>query len=75
VSFYQITEFLKNDELIRLMETLKNWPNKMSSCFIQFALYTGLKRGEMFKLTWEDVDLVRKTVKLKSPKDKNCSCL
>jgi integrase len=66
----QITEFLKDDELKSLLETLDNWQNKMSSSFIKFALYTGLRHGELFKLTWEDIDFDRSIVTLRDPKGK-----
>ncbi len=66
----KVTEFLSNDELSRLLETLENWPNKMSVSIVKFLLYTGLRRGEVFKLTWEDIDLARQTVLLKDPKGK-----
>ncbi len=66
----KVTEFLSNEELSRLLKILENWPNKMSSAIVKFLLYTGLRRGEVFKLTWQDVDLKRKLVTLKDPKGK-----
>jgi integrase/ribosomal protein L40E len=64
----QKTEFLTEEELNRLMETLDNWPFKESVAFIKFALFTGLRRGELFKLTWDDVDFERSMVTLREPK-------
>lgn len=64
----QKTGFLSDDELIRLFDTLDKWPNKMSAGFVSFLLYTGLRRGELFKLTWSDIDMNRETVTLKNPK-------
>ncbi len=64
----QKTEFLTEDELSRLMETLDTWPCRDSVAFIKFALFTGLRRGELFKLTWDDVDFDRSMVTLMHPK-------
>lgn len=64
----QRTEFLTNDELTRLMETLDAWPVKESAAFVKFAMLTGLRRGELFKLTWDDVDFERSLVTLRTPK-------
>jgi len=66
----QVTEYLTDDELTRLQDTLKIWPDKMSSSFVKFALCTGLRRGEMFKLTWNDIDFDRNSVTLIDPKGK-----
>ncbi len=62
------TEFLTDNEFSRLMKTLNKWKNKQTVSFIKFALYTGLRRGELFKLKWTDVDLIRKTMVLRNPK-------
>ena len=64
----QVTGFLTNDELTRLMAVLFEWPDKITASIILFALYTGLRRGEIFRLTWQDVDMARHTVTLKNPK-------
>jgi integrase len=64
----QVTEFLTNKELLRLIDVLNGWHNKMSSSFVLFCLYTGLRRGELFKLQWKYVDLERWTMTLKDPK-------
>jgi integrase len=64
----QITEFLRDEELVRLLETLEKWPIRESAAFVKFALHTGLRRGEMFKLTWDDVDFERGLIRLGDPK-------
>ncbi|ACN14838.1 tyrosine recombinase XerD [Desulforapulum autotrophicum HRM2] len=66
----QVTEFLTDDELNSLLDVLEKWHNKMSAGFILFCLHTGLRRGELFKLTWENVDLTRQSMVLKDPKGK-----
>lgn len=64
----QQTEFLTNDELTRLLHTLDNWPFRESAEFIKFALLTGLRQGEIFKLAWDDVDFERGLIRLRNPK-------
>ncbi len=64
----QKTEFLTDDELSRLLETLENWPVKDSVAFVKFAMLSGVRRGEIFKLTWDAVDFERSMVTLRDPK-------
>jgi len=64
----QKTEFLTNEELRRLLDILENWPRKDTVAFIKFALFTGLRRGELFKLTWDDADFERGLITLREPK-------
>lgn len=63
-----VTEFLRDDEVVSLRQTLENWPCRTSAAFVKFTLFTGMRRGELFKLTWDDVDFERGMVKLREPK-------
>ena len=62
------TEFLTEQEAINLAEVLDTWPCRDSVAFIRFTLFTGFRRGELFKLTWDDVDFERGMVTLREPK-------
>jgi len=64
----QITEFLTKEELTRLLDVLDKWPSKVDAGFIQILLYTGLRRGELFKLTWNDINFERQVITLRDPK-------
>jgi integrase len=64
----QKTEFLGDEELKRLLKTLENWPCRESATFVRFKLLTGLRRGELFKLMWNDVDFDRSLITLRAPK-------
>jgi integrase/ribosomal protein L40E len=64
----QKTEFLRVEELVRLLNTLDKWPFKESAAIVKFALLSGLRRGELFKLTWDDVDFDRGLITLRDPK-------
>ena len=46
----QRTEFFTDEESDRLMKTLENWPCRESAAFVKFTLFTGMRRGELFKL-------------------------
>lgn len=64
-------KFFSGDELDRLHEVLNVWPDRMTASFIYFALYTGVRRGEIFKLKWQDIDLSdpsKPTMILRDPK-------
>ena len=64
----QITEFLSDNALGRFMDVLETWPCKMTTAFLKFLLYIGLRRGELFKLKWQDIDFNRQTITLRDPK-------
>jgi integrase/ribosomal protein L40E len=59
------TEFLTDDELSRLLDTLENWPCRESAALIKFAMFTGCRRGEILGLKWDDVDLQRGMITLR----------
>lgn len=64
------TEFLQPEELARLLATLdaeekNDW---QTVGVMRLALLTGMRRGEILKLRWQDIDLGRGLVSLKNPK-------
>jgi integrase len=66
----QKTEFMTDEELSRLLEVLDTWPFDDSAAFVRFALFSGFRRGELFKLQWSHVDFERNMVTLPDPKGK-----
>jgi integrase len=64
----QVTEFLKDEEISRLFQVLERWPCKESAALIKLALFTGLRKGEILRLTWEDVNFEQGMITLRKPK-------
>lgn len=64
----QITEFLKDDEVDRLLKVLEVWPYEESSALIKFALFSGFRKGEILRLAWEDVNFEQGMITLRDPK-------
>jgi integrase len=64
------TEDLTPEQLTRLMEAIDQESDLQAANFLRLALYTGMRRGELFKLQWQDVDFFRGFIYLKDPKGK-----
>lgn len=64
------TEDLSPEEMGRLFTALDESPDVQTANFMRVALYTGMRRGELFKLRWEDVDFERGFLAIQDPKGK-----
>jgi integrase len=54
-----LTEFFSDEEVSRLLHVLNNWPYDDSAAFIKFALYSGFRRSDIFRLRWDGIDAER----------------
>ena len=62
------TEDLTPEQLARLLEAMEKDSNFQVAHFMKLALFTGMRRSELFKLRWEDVDFERDFIHIRDPK-------
>ncbi|WP_243310857.1 tyrosine-type recombinase/integrase [Fundidesulfovibrio agrisoli] len=64
----ETTEDLNPEELARLLQALEAETNLQARSLMLLALYTGMRRGELFKLEWRDLDFERGFIHIRAPK-------
>jgi integrase len=64
----QTTEDLDSEQLFKLIKTLDEDPDQTAANVMRLALFTGMRRGEIFKLKWENIDFRRGFITLQDPK-------
>ena len=62
------TEDLTPDQLQNLLDAIDKDTHPVAGPMMLCALYTGMRRGEMFKLEWSDLDFERGFILLRDPK-------
>ena len=62
------TEDLAPDHLSKLLEAISQDHDIQAANFMRMALFTGMRRGELFKLKWDDIDFDRGFIHLRDPK-------
>jgi len=62
------TEDLSSEQLKSLLETIEADNNINAKNMMKLALFTGMRRGEMFKLRWDDIDFERGFIHIREPK-------
>lgn len=62
------TEDLSDEQLINLIKAIETDSNIQIKNLVKLALFTGMRRGELFKLKWEDVNFERKFINIRDPK-------
>ena len=67
----KVTNPLNATNMESLMQVLASWENERAVLAIKFALYTGKRKGEICKLTWDCVDLETGHITLKSTNTKS----
>jgi integrase len=55
--------------LKRLIEAIEKEKNIQVKNLMKTALFTGMRRGELFKLKWKDIDWERGFINIRDPKD------
>ncbi|OPY88817.1 MAG: Tyrosine recombinase XerD [Smithella sp. PtaU1.Bin162] len=64
----QKTEDLNPEQLKRLLEEIDKSKDIEAAAIMKLALFTGMRRGEMFKLKWNDIDFQRGFIAIRNPK-------
>jgi integrase len=64
----QKTEDLNPEQLKKLLEEIGKSHDIEAAAIMKLALFTGMRRGEMFKLKWNDIDFQRGFIAIKNPK-------
>jgi integrase len=64
------TEDLTQEQLNNLLRILNNEPNTQGANLMKLCLFTGMRRGELFNLQWNDIDFNRGFIKIRDPKGK-----
>ena len=63
--------YLSDDERGRLLEACRERSNRYLYTVVVLALSTGMRKGEILNLAWDDVNLVRSVVVLDETKNKD----
>ncbi|MBM4302226.1 MAG: site-specific integrase [Deltaproteobacteria bacterium] len=62
------TEDLNPEQLARLLGAIEQDANVQAANFMKLALFTGMRRGELFHLQWQDLDFERGFIHIRDPK-------
>jgi integrase len=64
----QVTEDLSPAQLERLMTVLRTEPNQMIANMMRLALFSGVRRSELFRLQWDHLNFDKSMIRLVDPK-------
>lgn len=62
------TEDLTPEQLTKLINAIDEDIHPQAGTIMKMALFTGMRRGELFKLKWNDVDFERGFINIRDPK-------
>jgi integrase len=62
------TEDLNSEQLQNLLKAIDEDENEHARGIMKLALFTGMRKNEMFKLKWNDVDFERCFITIRNPK-------
>jgi integrase len=63
-----VTEDLTPDQLEKLLAAIEADTHPVAGPMMLCALFSGMRRGEMFRLKWQDLDFERGFIRLRDPK-------
>lgn len=62
------TEDLTPEQLTGFLEAIDQDPHIQAGNLMKMVLFTGMRRGELFRLKWEDIDFERDFINIRDPK-------
>ena len=62
------TEDLTPEQLTKLLEAIDKDIHPQAGTIMKMALFSGMRRGEIFKLRWKDIDFERGFITIRDPK-------
>ena len=64
----EVTEDLTQEQLINLLSAIEEDDHLYAGPMMKLALYSGMRRGEMFKLQWSHIDFDKGFINIVDPK-------
>jgi len=64
----EVTEDLTPEQLTALLKAIDADSNEQAKAMMKMALFTGMRRGEILKLEWNDIDFQRRFLSIRDPK-------
>lgn len=64
----EVVEYLEPEQAARLRDVLAEWPSRDAARMLEVAMFSGMRRGEVFKLRVGDLDFRAGLICLKDPK-------
>ena len=64
----ETTEYLTDEQIAKLLSVLENWPHQDAARMVKLAMFTGMRKGEIFKLKRKDVDFRKGIIAIQNPK-------
>ena len=63
-----MTEDLTKEQLKKLLKTFNEANNTQVATMLKMVLYTGMRRGKLMKLQWNDLDFENSFIHIRGPK-------
>jgi len=64
----EVTESLTDEQMVRLLDVLETFDDRLVADMMLVALVTGMRKSEIFRLKWDDIDDERGFISIKNPK-------
>ncbi|MDD5454664.1 MAG: site-specific integrase [Candidatus Ratteibacteria bacterium] len=59
---------LTQEQAVNLINVLNEYPDNLMANLVKLALFTGMRKNELLKLKWRDVDLKKGFIYIRNPK-------